>query len=266
MVSNQAIVLLFCGEIWKSLSTAVPPNVSTSESHVPTSTRSPTAGGPTTERLQTARPGSHKPGSAPTAATAPPQLPEMCIEPSNGSWAAAVIIVSTVLVSMAIAIALIILRKCCKRPLPVDSNWAGRSPFADGDTPDVFMDSIQTTKRSSVLSVLPWKWRDDAHVQHDPTAPQKPPGSASSQPAAGDGSATSPSAPAPEGASQEPASCPHPAECPELPPPPQWLMDPSAAPSQREEPCSQTEEPPPPPPELMTQEGHESLPQPEHPL
>ncbi|XP_021271014.1 protein EVI2B [Numida meleagris] len=281
MVSKTVILVLFCGEIWKSLSTETPSNVSTSESSVHTSTRSLTEDRSTTYQLQTTSPSMQEPAGALTAGTTLPQLPEPHIEPTNGSWVAAMI-TGIVLVSMVIAIGIILLWKCCKRPLQVDSNWAGQSPFADGDTPDVFMDSAQATKRSSVLFMLPWKSRENASVQHDPPAPEKPPnGTASNDssqqpPAAHSCSTTSTAAataPGPDAASpeqeQEQELCPQAAESLELPPPPAWLTEPAGEhasdPGQQEELRLEVKEPYPPPPELITEEIHESLPQPEHP-
>ncbi|NXJ06751.1 EVI2B protein, partial [Odontophorus gujanensis] len=274
MVSNAVTLVLFCGEIWKSLSTEIPSNVSTSESSVQTSTRSPTEDRPTTHQPQTTSPSMQEPAGALTAGTTLPQLPETHIEPTNGSWAAA-LIMGIVLVSMVITISMIVLRKCCKRPLLADSNWAGQSPFADGDTPDVFMDSGQATKRSSILFTLPWKLREEAIIQHDPPTSEKPPnGTASTEqpPAAHSCSTTSTAAamaPGPEVGSPEQEQCPQPAECPELPPPPAWLTQPAqehtSHPSQQEELHSEEKEPYPPPLELITDEIHGSLPQPEHP-
>ncbi|XP_065588277.1 protein EVI2B [Cyrtonyx montezumae] len=274
MVSNAVTLVLFCGEIWKSLSTEIPSNVSTSESSVQTSTRSPTEDRPTTYQLQTTGPSMQEPAGALTAGTTLPQLPETHIEPTNGSWAAA-LIMGTVLLSMVITISMIVLWKCCKRPLLADSNWAGQSPFADGDTPDVFMDSGQATKRSSILFTLPWKLREEAIIQHDPPTAEKPPdGTAGTEqpPAARSCSTTSTAAPmalGPEGGSPGQEQCPQPAQCPELPPPPAWLTQPAQehAPhsSQQEELRPEVTEPYPPPLELTAEEIHGSLPRPEHP-
>lgn len=80
---------------------------------------------------------------------------------SDGSWIAAMLI-GIILTSMIIVSIIILLWKCSKNPAVVDPNWAGRSPFADGDMPEVteggIKDMEQTTKRASVLSILPWKF------------------------------------------------------------------------------------------------------------
>ncbi|XP_009931313.1 protein EVI2B [Opisthocomus hoazin] len=287
MASNQVILFLFYGAIWKSLSTAIPQNVSMNKRNIYTSVRSPAEDRDPLYQPQAAGLGLHKSGRALTIA--PPQFPKAHPEPSDGSWIAALII-GIILTSMITAIIVILLWKCCKRPVLVDSNWAGRSPFADGDTPDVFMDSDQSTKRSSVLFMLPWKLKPDTNSQQDPTAPEKPSHSPTSNdasplpPPAEDCSAArlpssspdAPPAPTPEAASCARDSCPHPAafpEAPDLPPPPDWLQEPpedhSSDLSRSQEFRSETEEQLPPPPELLIQEIHESLPrlsQPEHPL
>ncbi|NXQ94584.1 EVI2B protein, partial [Sagittarius serpentarius] len=287
MASNQIILVLFYGEIWKSLSTAVSQNISMNKKNAYTSIRSPTEDKAPLYQLQATGPSLHKSGRALTLT--PPQFPKAHAEPSDGSWIAALII-GIILVSMIMAIIIILLWKCCKRPVLVDSNWAGRSPFADGDTPDVFMDSDQATKRSSVLFMLPWKLKQDTNLQNDPTASEKPShcttGHRNSQlpPAAEDCSVASisvsntdaPPAPASEAASRAPDSRPHPAaspESPDLPPPPDWLREPaedrSSDLSKHQELHSEMEEQLPPPPELPIQESREplpQLPQAEHPL
>ncbi|NXH72087.1 EVI2B protein, partial [Hydrobates tethys] len=285
MASNQVILFLFYGEIWQSLSTALPQNVSMNKRNAYTSIRSPVEDKAPLYLLQATGPTLHKSGRALTVTT-PPQFPKAYEEPRDGGWIATLII-GIILVSMIVAVIIILLWKCCKRPVLVDSNWAGRSPFADGDTPDVFMDSDQATKRSSVLFMLPWKLKQDTNLQNDPTASEKPPhcttSNANSQlpPPVEDCSVASisvsntdaPPAPTSEAASCAHDSCPHPAalpEPPDLPPPPEWLREPteglSSDLSKSQEFHSETEEQLPPPPELLIQEIHEALPQPEHPL
>ena len=288
MASNHVILVLFYGEIWKSLSTAIPQNVSMNKRNAYPSIRSPIEDKAPLYQLQATSPTLHKSGRALTV-TIPPQFPKAYVGPSDGSWIAALII-GIILISMIMAIIIILLWKCCKRPVLVDSNWAGRSPFADGDTPDVFMDSDQATKRSSVLFMLPWKLKQDTNLQHDPTASEKPSHCTTSNensqlpPPAEDCSVASisvfntdaPPAPTSEAASCARDSCPHPAalpESPDLPPPPDWLSEPtedhSSDLSKHQEFHSETEEQLPPPPESLIQEIHEplpQLPQPEHPL
>ncbi|NXE22247.1 EVI2B protein, partial [Ardeotis kori] len=288
MASKQVILLLFYGEIWKSLSTPIPQNLSMNTRNAYTSISSPTENKAPLYQLQATRPSLHNSGRALTVPP-PPPFPTAHTEPSDGSWIAALII-GIILISMITAIILILLWKCCKRPVPVDSNWAGRSPFADGDTPDILLDSDETTKRSSVLFMLPWKWKQDTHTQQDVTASEKPYNCTTSNensqlpPPAKDCSAASISAsnmdasPAATSAAESCAgdSCPPPEALPkplDLPPPPEWLREPtedhSSDLSKYQELHSETEEQLPPPPEFLMQEIHEplpQLPQPEHPL
>ncbi|NXV22358.1 EVI2B protein, partial [Cepphus grylle] len=279
MANNHLILVLFYGEIWKSLATATPQDVSVlSRRNANTSMRSPRAEKAPLYVLQAAGPPSDKSGGA-LAVTTPPPFPKAQAEPSDGGWIAALII-GIILLSMIMAIIIILLWKCCKRPVLVDSNWAGRSPFADGDTPDVLMDSDQATKRSSVLFMLPWKWKQDTALQQDPTASEKPSHCTASQensqapPPAEDGSVAGVSnpgaspAPRAEAASAAPDSCPHPAASPDsldLPPPPDWLREPAGDQRSDGSNCqelpSETEEPLPPPPELLIQETEEPPPQ-----
>ncbi|XP_054022347.1 protein EVI2B [Dryobates pubescens] len=282
MASNQAILLLFLGEIWKSLSAATPPNASLNRRDVCSSTGSPGQDKAALHQLLATGPSSHKPQRA-LAVTTAAQLPEAEAEASDGSWIAALLI-GIILVSMLVAVVIILLWKCRKRPAPVDANWAGRSPFADGDTPDSFMDSEQATKRSSVLFLLPWRLKQDTNFQGDPTASEKaapcPTSNASSQlppPAEGCPAASSPApstdpppAPTSEAASTAPDSCPAPDALvgpPELPPPPDWLREStevhSSELSKHQEPRWEAEEELPPPPQLQVQEIQEPLPRPE---
>ncbi|XP_008948618.1 PREDICTED: protein EVI2B [Merops nubicus] len=261
MASNQIILVLFCGEIWKSLSTAIPPNVSVNKRNTYTSIRSPTEGKAPLYQLQATGPSSHKAGRALTVTT-PAPFPEEEAEPSDGSWVAALLI-GIILVSMLIAIMIILLWKSCKKPALADSNWAGRSPFADGDTPDLIMDSDQATKRSSILFMLPWKSKQDPNLQQDPTAPGEPAHCTTSN----EKSQLPPPAEACSAASSSAAAAAEPLD---LPPPPAWLTEPtgdhSSELSKYQEFHSETEQQLPPPPELLIQEIAESLPQPEHPL
>uniref|UniRef100_A0A8C2LEU0 Ecotropic viral integration site 2b n=1 Tax=Cricetulus griseus TaxID=10029 RepID=A0A8C2LEU0_CRIGR len=73
----------------------------------------------------------------------------------------AAIIIGAIITSMLVAILMIILWKYLRKPVLNDQNWAGRSPFADGETPDMCMDNIResevSTKRTSVVSLMTWK-------------------------------------------------------------------------------------------------------------
>ncbi|NXH83298.1 EVI2B protein, partial [Edolisoma coerulescens] len=278
MASSQLIVALFCGEIWSSLSAAAPHHAAMTESHTFTTARSPRADKPLLYQLQATGPSLYQSDTS-LAATEPQAFPGE-EEAEDGSWVAALIIGIT-LIGMMLAIIVILLWKCCMRPVLAESHWAGRSPFTDGDTPDLFMDSDQGAKRSSVLFMLPWKLKG-TNLQEDPTVPENPPQHTTSTengqlppPAAGcSGAGTAPApAPASEPANTAADSCPPPDTPPEssdLPPPPDWLREPSeepsSDPSQHSALHSDTEEPLPPPPELLIQDIHETLPQPEHPL
>ncbi|XP_021144433.2 protein EVI2B [Columba livia] len=306
MAGNQVILVLFYGEIWKSLSAATPLQAAASQRNAYSSTGSPSEDKAPPHPRQETGLILPKAGGAPAVTAAAP-FPEASPEPSDSSWVAALII-GIILTSMLTAILIIVLWKCCKRPVPVDSNWAGRSPFADGDTPDIFMDPDQATKRSSVLFMLPWKLKQDTNSQQDPTAPEKPPGCRSrKESGAGCSGASAPRPSAdPPPCSEPPAGAPHlepptgapcsepptgapclepptgaPRSCaalaapesPDLPPPPDWLRDPTEdhapEPSEGQESHSGPEEPLPPPPESPSQEMHEPPPQllqPQHPL
>ncbi|XP_003996577.2 protein EVI2B [Felis catus] len=70
-------------------------------------------------------------------------------------------LVGVILMSMFVAIIMIVLWKCLRKPVSNDQNWAGRSPFADGETPDICLDNFRENeapvKRTSIVSLMPWK-------------------------------------------------------------------------------------------------------------
>ncbi|NXB30924.1 EVI2B protein, partial [Eulacestoma nigropectus] len=279
MASSQLILVLFCGETWRSLSAEAPHHAAMTESHSYTADRSPRADKPLLYQLQATRPSLYQSDTS-LAATEPQAFPGE-EEAGDGSWVAALII-GIILIGMMLAIIVIFLWKCCMRPVLAESHWAGRSPFADGDTPDLFMDSDQGTKRSSVLFMLPWRLKQGTNLQQDPTVSENPPQHTISTengqlplPAAGCSGASTVPAPAPasEPANTAADSCPPtntPPESSDLPPPPDWLREPteepSLDPSKHSALHSEAEEPLPPPPELPIQNIHETLPQQEHPL
>ncbi|NWS01114.1 EVI2B protein, partial [Motacilla alba] len=276
MASNQIMLVLFCGEIWSSLSAAAPHHAARTESHTCTTATSARADSPALYQLQAAVPSSQQP-DRPPAATEAQAIPGE-EEAEDGSWVAALML-GSILIGMTLAIIVIVLWKCCLRPPLAESHWAGRSPFVDGDTSDLFMDSDPGTKRSSVLFMLPWRLKQGTNLQEDPTVsentPQHTTGTENGQPpppAAGCSGASSAPAPEQEPANTAAVSCPPPdppPECSDLPPPPDWLREPAEEPSSDPSKHSAlplpAEEPQPSPPEPLMQEIHETLPQPEHP-
>ncbi|NWU45402.1 EVI2B protein, partial [Hylia prasina] len=281
MASNQVMLALFCGEMWSSLSAAAPHLRATTESHTCTTATSPRADRPLLYQLQATGPSLYQSDTS-LAATEPQAFPGE-EEAGDGSWVAALIL-GIILIGMMLAITIILLWKCRMRPVLAESHWAGRSPFTDGDIPDLLTDSDQGTKRSSVLFMLPWRLKQGTNLQENPTVPENPPQHTSSTengqlpPTAGgsSGATTAPApapAPASEPANTAAASCPAPDTPPEgsdLPPPPEWLREPtegsSSDPSKHSALHLEAEQPQPSPPELLIQEIHETLPQPEHPL
>lgn len=240
--SNHVLLVLFSGE---SLSTATPQNVSMNTRNASPSMVGPMEGKAPLYPLQATRASFPKAGGAlagAPAVTPPAQFPRAPAEDSDGSLVAALII-GIILVSMITAIVIILLWKCRRRPGLAYSHWAGRSPFADGDTPEVPMDSDQATKRSSALFMLPWKFKQDPNLQQELTASEQPPdcttcneNSQLPPPAEDHAAAGIPAsdteaspAPIPEDTGSAGDSSPHPApshDSPDLPPPPDWFTEP----------------------------------------
>ncbi|NXM85285.1 EVI2B protein, partial [Oenanthe oenanthe] len=266
MARKQLLLVLLCGEIWSCLCAAAAPH------HPATSPRADRA---LLNQLQATGPSSQQSDTA-LAPTEPQPFPGQ-EEAGDGSWVAAAML-GSILIGMALAIVTILLWNCCMRPALAESHWAGRSPFVDGDTPDLLTDPEQGTKRSSVLFMLPWRLKQGTDLQEELAVSQNPPqhttSSENGQAALGCSPAPAPDpAPAPAPASSAAASCPAPdpaPECSDLPPPPEWLREPPEQPSldPHEHPALhlEAEEPQPPAPELLIQETQETLPQPEHPL
>lgn len=96
-----------------------------------------------------------------------PQLPTTTKEPKHADehLIAAVVIGAILLLMILIIVAIFLWRQRKKSNLPLP-HWAGRSPFADGDMPDLTVDKepVQSIKRMSVLSLLPWKFSKDTQL------------------------------------------------------------------------------------------------------
>ncbi|NXA50873.1 EVI2B protein, partial [Nothocercus julius] len=159
MASNEVTLVLLCGEIWRSLSTEAPLNSSMHETRASATTRSPSKNKVPIYQSQATTPSSHT-----------PEIFDIPSEAPDGTWLAALLI-GTILTAMVVVIFLILLWKCCKKPHLVDTNWAGRSPFADGDMPEAFAELEQANKHSSILSMLPWKLRQDVSAAGAPGSP-----------------------------------------------------------------------------------------------
>ncbi|XP_037665778.1 protein EVI2B [Choloepus didactylus] len=96
-----------------------------------------------------------------SARITPGFIPETTSNKKTNSNSIAAILIGVILTSMLVAIIMIVLWKCLRKPVLNDQNWAGRSPFADGETPDICMDNIRENevpvKRTSIVSLMAWK-------------------------------------------------------------------------------------------------------------
>ncbi|CAH6785816.1 protein EVI2B [Phodopus roborovskii] len=140
-----------------------------------TSTQQPRLPAPTPSRkpvLQTVHNPPIKPTPtiySPRISNSPQNTPLFTSEPTSGKGTAhktnhnalAAILIATIIISMLVAMLMIILWKYLRKPVLNDQNWAGRSPFADGETPDICMDNIRenevSIKRTSFVSLMTWK-------------------------------------------------------------------------------------------------------------
>lgn len=90
-----------------------------------------------------------------------PTMNKKTPEKTNSHSSTVAILIGAILTSMFVAIIMIVLWKCLQKPVINDQNWAGRSPFADGETPDICLGNIREnevpTKRTSIISLMAWK-------------------------------------------------------------------------------------------------------------
>ncbi|XP_012594799.1 protein EVI2B [Microcebus murinus] len=153
----------------------IPPSAHTSTrksptSFVYTSTQQPSLSVHTPSR-KPVPPTVHNPSTEPTSVikNSPRGTPGFILQPTSNketshktnSNSIAAILIGVILTSLLVAIIMIVLWKCLRKPALNDQNWAGRSPFADGEIPDICMDNIRenevSTKRTSIVSLMTWK-------------------------------------------------------------------------------------------------------------
>uniref|UniRef100_A0A0K8RK00 Putative mlx interactor n=1 Tax=Ixodes ricinus TaxID=34613 RepID=A0A0K8RK00_IXORI len=135
-----------------STSTQQPPSVGTSTKPVPPTMETPF--------IQPTPPDDERPpGITPGFITGDTRITQTPRKTDYNYIAA--IIVGVFLVSLLVATIMIVLCKCLRKPVLNDQNWAGRSPFADGETPDMCLDNIREneapTKRTSIISLMAWR-------------------------------------------------------------------------------------------------------------
>ncbi|XP_029467783.1 protein EVI2B [Rhinatrema bivittatum] len=175
MDTNYVILIFICGNLWKSIHTeAMTP---TNSSHILSSTKQSSVDAKNTEEI-TSVTTSFQPitfnGNTADAKLqlSPDHGTENVKTESNdmsASWIAA-LAVGGILVLMLIAIIIIIIWKCVVKSVSVDPNWAGRSPFADGENPaELSTDQMQVKKRTSLAYIgsLPFIFQKSQHLLDD---------------------------------------------------------------------------------------------------
>ncbi|XP_063002634.1 protein EVI2B [Elgaria multicarinata webbii] len=156
MDTPPIVLVFFYGQLWWNYVSANP---------TPPNPR-PAVIGPPARLQQTSTSGDPVKDGRQTPTTKPGLPPGEEPKPYDGHTIAAVLI-GVILTVMIIVIVGIFLwrrwRKASSSPLP---HWAGRSPFADGDIPDVGAEKEPApgVKRTSVLSLLPWKFNKDTQL------------------------------------------------------------------------------------------------------
>ncbi|XP_042298736.1 protein EVI2B isoform X2 [Sceloporus undulatus] len=166
---NPAVFIFFYGQMWwnhVSAETQGPANFS-SPTMLPTvaTTVGDTEITSQTYLTQTRKLGDSIKNNRPLS-TAKPQHPITEEPKSHNEHIIAAVVIGVILIVMIVVIVSIFLWRRWKTadlPLP---HWAGRSPFADGDLPEIATDKevANGLKRVSVLSLLPWKFNKETQL------------------------------------------------------------------------------------------------------
>nr|XP_008119483.1 PREDICTED: protein EVI2B [Anolis carolinensis] len=180
MSTNPTILMFFCGQIWWNpifAETKGAANSSTSTSSpslIPSVTATETDTIFTTQMhsSQTRTLGGSTKNNRPLS-TAKPQKPITEGPKSHNEHVlTAVVIGVTLIIMIAVIVGIFLWKRWRKAASPLP-HWAGRSPFADGDVPEVAPDKevANGLKRVSVLSLLPWKFNKETQLLENADGP-----------------------------------------------------------------------------------------------
>uniref|UniRef100_A0A8D0CB29 Protein EVI2B n=1 Tax=Salvator merianae TaxID=96440 RepID=A0A8D0CB29_SALMN len=169
MDARLTVFILFWGQLWWNplLAQRKGPSVSSSPNTVPFLTTEVLGLGPTsiTYSYQSTERG-HPAKNGRQPSTAKPRVPEPEEPQARDDHFIAAVLIGVILIVMILIIVGIFLWKRWRKVIPLAPHWAGQSPFADGDVLDdtTEKDPTPATKRTSILSILPWKFNKDAQL------------------------------------------------------------------------------------------------------
>ncbi|XP_060115552.1 protein EVI2B [Heteronotia binoei] len=190
MGTNPIVLIYFYGQLWCSPLSAEIKGLSNSS--LPATFQTPTTVriDPMTQPFSYSPPPSKhrdpaKNEGLPVTSATPMVTTEQGKKLHDGHLIGAVL-VGIILMTMIVAIVGIFLWKRLRRRGSVDPHWAGRSPFADGDMLEITTDKdpMQSSKRASVLSVLPWKFNKNTLLLENAEGQLSEPGQSLDDPSA----------------------------------------------------------------------------------
>ncbi|XP_028563651.2 protein EVI2B [Podarcis muralis] len=231
MDSRAIVLVFFYGQLWWNVSTTLP---------ITTTAVVGTGGKNPIQSYETSEPGDPVKFNQQTPTTQPQVPAAEDPKPHDGGHFIAAVVIGVILTVMIVIIVGIFLWRRWRRSATPVPHWAGRSPFADGEVPDTTADKepSQDTRRTSVLSFLPWKFNKDTQLlenaqgqlSESSQGPDVPPICGAEESGMQSSStATASSASMQTAISEEPCSLidvPLQSDSPEpldLPPPPNWL-------------------------------------------
>ncbi|KAL8199219.1 UNVERIFIED_CONTAM: hypothetical protein K2H54_037533 [Gekko kuhli] len=184
MDTSPIALIFFYGQLWCSPLSAEIKGPSNSSLPATLST------GPITQPFTPSSPTSkHRdPGKndGPLVSTATPTVTTAQENKVHDGHLIGAVLVGIILMAMIAVIVGIFLWKRLRRRGSVDPHWAGRSPFADGDMLEITTDKepVQSSKRASVLSLLPWKFNKNTLLLENAEGQPAEPGRSLDEPRA----------------------------------------------------------------------------------
>ncbi|XP_061460856.1 protein EVI2B isoform X2 [Rhineura floridana] len=168
MDAKCIVPVFFYGQLWWNLLSAEikGPGNSPPPALITTTVVAGPGKNPPTYSYQTIKPGVFDKYERQTSSSQNAQVPVAeDPKPHNGHLIVAVVIGVILIVMIATIVGIFLWRRWKKSASSVP-HWAGRSPFADGDVLDVTADKEpgQGTKRTSVLSLLPWRFNKETQL------------------------------------------------------------------------------------------------------
>nr|XP_060613043.1 protein EVI2B [Anolis sagrei ordinatus] len=173
MNTNPTVLIFFCGQIWWNPIFAETKGAANSSSPAPLPTvRVTEVDTISTTQIHSSQTRGSTKNNRPLSTAKPRQPITEGPKSHNEHVLTAVVIGVTLIIMIAVIVGIFLWRRWRKAALPLP-HWAGRSPFADGDVPEVATDKevANGLKRVSVLSLLPWKFNKETQLLENADGP-----------------------------------------------------------------------------------------------